>query len=105
MARLFRSKKGGARPDFHEEPVFSISHRLRRGAWSMCWLMLCRFSPVPLFAWRAAVLRLFGASIGEGTFIYPAVKIWAPWLLECEDMATIANGVEVYNPGGVRLGR
>jgi putative colanic acid biosynthesis acetyltransferase WcaF len=53
--------------------------------------------------WRILVLRLFGARVGKNNFIYPTCKIWAPWLLTTEDVVTIGPGVEVYNPGGVRL--
>jgi putative colanic acid biosynthesis acetyltransferase WcaF len=49
------------------------------------------------------VLRLFGGKIGNTNFIYPSCKIWAPWLLETEDVVTIGPRVEVYNPGGVKL--
>lgn len=56
-----------------------------------------------MHAWRILVLRIFGASIGKSNFIYPSCNIWAPWLLETQDVVTIGPGVEIYNPGGVRL--
>ncbi len=90
--------------DAYKRPIFSTYNKIRRLFWQISWLFLCRWTPAPLHAWRVVVLRLFGATIGKTNFIYPSCKIWAPWLLETEDVVTIAPGVEIYNPGGVFLG-
>lgn len=50
------------------------------------------------------MLRLFGAKLGRGVAVYPSARIWAPWMLQCDDMVAIANDVEIYNPSLVRLG-
>lgn len=100
MAHLFSVEPP---TDAYDRPCFSKADKLRRLAWSIAWWLLCRHTPRPLFAWRAWVLRRFGAKIGAGNYIYPKVSIWAPWLLETEDVVTLADGVEVYNPGGVVL--
>ena len=57
-----------------------------------------------MHAWRALVLRCFGAKIGRGCHIYPGAKIWAPWNLTCDDYAAIADGAEVYNPAPIHIG-
>lgn len=85
-------------------PVFSVKQRSRRFVWSIAWLILFRPTPAPLHKWRCALLRLFGAKIGCNNFIYPTARIWAPWLLETEDVVTIGPWAEVYNAGGVKLG-
>jgi putative colanic acid biosynthesis acetyltransferase WcaF len=56
-----------------------------------------------MFTWRACLLKLFGARLGQKNFIYPGAKIWAPWLLKTGDVVTIADRAEVYNPGGATL--
>jgi putative colanic acid biosynthesis acetyltransferase WcaF len=89
--------------DAYVHPVFSTKNKLKRFAWNICWLILCRWTPPPLHSWRVFVLRLFGGKIGDSNFIYPNCKIWAPWLLETENVVTIGPGVEIYNPGGVKL--
>lgn len=89
--------------DPYLQPTFTITNRLRRLLWIVSWSLLCRWTPRPLHAWRAFVLRLFGAKIGRGNAVYPDVNIWAPWLLETEDVVRIGPGVEIYNPGGVYL--
>lgn len=81
----------------------SLRSRLGRLAWGIVYALLFRPSPRPLHAWRALILRLFGARLGASCHIYPHAIIWAPWLLTCEDSVAIANGAEVYNPAGVTL--
>ena len=86
------------------KPVFSVREKLRRFVWSITWTLLCRWTPNPLHKWRIFILRSFGAIIGNQNFVYPTSKIWAPWLLQTDDVVTIGPRVEVYNPGGVKIG-
>lgn len=85
-------------------PAFPISNRLARAVWGVVYLTLFRPSPRPLHAWRVWLLRRFGAKIGPGCAIYPAVRIWAPWNLECGDVVAIADEVVIYNPQPISLG-
>lgn len=80
------------------------SDQLRRFVWSIVWNVCCRWTPTPLHGWRCFILRLFGARLGPQNFIYPSACIWAPWLLETEDVVTIARDVAVYNVGGLKIG-
>jgi len=57
-----------------------------------------------MHAWRAFLLRLFGATLGPNSRFYPASKIWAPWNLICADTVTAADGAILYNPAPMRLG-
>lgn len=90
--------------DAYIRPIFSTSSKIKRLTWQFIWFILCRYSPSPFHKWRCFILKLFGAKLGKNNFIYPNCKIWAPWLLETEDVATIGPRVELYNPGGVFLG-
>ena len=90
--------------DAYLKPSFPFADRLRRFLWGVSWLLLCRWTPNPMHAWRALVLRLFGARLGKNNHIYPTCKIWAPWYLQTEDVVTIGPGAEIYNPGGIRMG-
>ena len=91
-------------PDPLLRPMQSKSDQLRRLLWSMVWNVCCRWTPTPLHGWRCFVLRLFGARLGPRNFVYPSARIWAPWLLETEDVVTIARNVSVYNVGGLKIG-
>ena len=84
-------------------PSTSVGNRLGRFLWSGAYLLLVRPTPRPLHRWRALVLRAFGARLGANCRIYAGARIWAPWLLHCEDAVAIADGAVIYNPAGVRL--
>ncbi|MEO3407486.1 putative colanic acid biosynthesis acetyltransferase [Mucilaginibacter sp. CAU 1740] len=90
--------------DGYLRPVFSFKNKLKRACWNVTWLLLCRWTPKPMHRWRAFIVKAFGAKLGKRNVIYPDCIIWAPWLLETEDIVTIGPGVEIYNPGGVYLG-
>lgn len=90
--------------DPYLRPAFSSRDRFRRLAWNLCHALLYRPSPRPFHAWRALLLRLFGATMGPHCHFYPASKVWAPWNLVCADQVTAADGSEIYNPAPVHLG-
>lgn len=90
--------------DPYLRPAFSIRNRLRRLIWNTCWFLFYRWSPRPLHAWRAFLLRSFGATLGPNCHFYPASKIWAPWNLICADQVSAADGVEIYNAAPIRFG-
>lgn len=57
-----------------------------------------------MFAWRAFLLRSFGAKLAPGCKFYPGSKVWAPWNLACDQYVAVADGAEIYNPAPVRFG-
>jgi len=85
-------------------PAFSLSNRLRRVLWNIVYAVLYRLSPRPFHAWRAMLLRLFGAKLGPACHFYPRARVWAPWNLVCEDQVTAADGADIYNPAPMRFG-
>ena len=90
--------------DPYKMSATSLKNRAGRFLWHIVYVLLFRPSPRPLHAWRSMLLRLFGAEIGTGCHIYPGARIWAPWLLKCEDVVAIADEAVIYNPGLVILG-
>lgn len=90
--------------DPYLRPAFSARDRARRLAWNVCRALLFRPSPRPFHAWRAMLLRLFGATLGPGCHFYPGAKVYAPWNLVCADQVTAADGAEIYNPAPMRFG-
>ncbi len=81
-----------------------LSNRLARWSWNLAYRLLYRPTPIPLHAWRRAVLRLFGARVGRGAHPYPGCRIWAPWNLTMGDYSCLGNGVECYSVARVTLG-
>ena len=90
-------------PDPYLAPSTPWSSRARRALWGVVCGLLFRPSPRPAHAWRALLLRLFGAQLGPHCHIYPGARIWAPWNLVCEDAVCIADGAVIYNPAPVFL--
>jgi putative colanic acid biosynthesis acetyltransferase WcaF len=86
-------------------PSFPLRNRLARLCWNIVWLLCFRYTPVFLHAWRAAVLRAFGARVGRRAHVYPAVRIWAPWNIEVGEEAGIANDVILYSQDRISIGR
>jgi len=85
-------------------PQSSLGSRVGRLLWGVARLLLFRTSPRPCHAWRAMLLRLFGAKVGAKCHFYPGAAVWAPWNLRCEDRVTFADGVEIYNPSPMYFG-
>jgi putative colanic acid biosynthesis acetyltransferase WcaF len=94
----YRVAAPAAGEDAYTRPAFSLGNRLRRLVWNITWLVLFRISPRPFHAWRAMLLRLFGATLGPDCHFYPRAKVWAPWNLICADHVAAGDGVEIYNP-------
>jgi len=86
-------------------PSFSLTNRLYRVIWGLADTLFFRYSPRPCFAWRAFILRVFGAKVGKGVRVYAKTKIWAPWNLELGDECAIANGVILYSQGRIQISR
>jgi putative colanic acid biosynthesis acetyltransferase WcaF len=86
------------------QPQTSLGNRAGRLLWNIACALLFRLSPRPCHAWRALVLRCFGARLGRDCHIYPGCTIWAPWNLQCEDGAAIADGAVIYNAAKIHLG-
>jgi putative colanic acid biosynthesis acetyltransferase WcaF len=90
--------------DPYLRPAFAARERARRLVWNVCRALLYRTSPRPFHAWRAFLLRCFGATLEPGCSFYPASRVWAPWNLICADAVTVADGAEIYNPAPMRFG-
>ena len=84
--------------------AFPLSNKIKRIIWLLAWLVLARWTPPPLFAWRNLVLRAFGAKIGRGARIYSSVKIWLPRHLAVGEGAIVGRGAILYNQGTTTIG-
>jgi putative colanic acid biosynthesis acetyltransferase WcaF len=82
----------------------SLRNRLGRALWTIAWFLLYRPSPWFCGAWRRALLRLFGAAVGEGAQPGARCRIWAPWNLTMGKYSCLANDVDCYSVAPVKLG-
>jgi putative colanic acid biosynthesis acetyltransferase WcaF len=90
--------------DPYRGPSFTLGHRIQRQAWYVVQALLFRTSPRPFHAWRALLLRLFGARLGQGCHVYPGVQVWAPWNLQLGNFVGVADGVTLYNMDSIQIG-
>lgn len=90
--------------DPYTRPAFSFGNRAARLFWNVTWLLLYRPSPRPFHAWRAMLLRVFGAKLGPDCHFYPASRVWSPRNLVCADHVAAGDGVEIYNPSPMQFG-
>ena len=90
--------------DPHLQPSFSVANRVRRAVWNLCYVVLFRTSPRPFHAWRAMLLRIFGAKLAPNCHFYPKCRVWAPWNLVCEDTVGVGDDAELYNPSRLTIG-
>lgn len=58
----------------------------------------------PFSGFKIVLLRLFGATVGKGVRINPAVNIKYPWLLEIGDYSWIGERVWIDNLAKVTIG-
>jgi len=61
-------------------------------------------SPRIWWGWRRVLLRLFGASVGEGVHIYPTARIAIPWHLSLAQRCAVGDRVILYSLGKVSIG-
>jgi len=84
--------------------AFSFKSKCLRLLWMFVYPVAFRSTPRGCCnGWRCLLLRMFGAKIGVGAQINPAVKIWAPWNLEIEQYSAVDADVNIYNVGKVVL--
>lgn len=76
---------------------------LARVLWAAVW-PLFRCSPRPLWGWRRALLRLFGAQIGQGVHVYPTARVTMPWHLRIGDQAAVGDYARLYALGSITIG-
>ena len=90
--------------DSFTQPSFSLKNRVARAVWGVVWTLMFKPSPRWAHAWRAMLLRLFGAKLGGNCRIYAKVEIWAPWNLVCGDTVGIGDKAIIYNQAPISLG-
>ena len=84
---------------------WSRHEQLGRVLWALV-RPLFSLSPRPLWgwAWRRALLRMFGARVGSKAHICPGVKIFIPWNLNLGEACTIGDRAILYALGPITIG-
>jgi putative colanic acid biosynthesis acetyltransferase WcaF len=77
---------------------------LREGLWILTSLFLFRLCPLKLSALKCAVLRMFGAKVGQGVVIKPNVRITFPWKLTIGDHVWLGEECWLLNLAPISIG-
>lgn len=97
-------------PEYQDLSKFRVPHgfRGRSGVvvliWQVVQATLFGLSPQPLYAWRRALLRVFGAKIGDGVVIRPTARITYPWKVEIGAFSWIGDHAELYSLDRIVVG-
>jgi putative colanic acid biosynthesis acetyltransferase WcaF len=83
---------------------WTLKQRIGRVLWAIVQATLFRWSPHPFYAWRAMLLRAFGAKLGKGVLIRPSVRITIPWNLTMGDYAVVGDFAILYCLGPITMG-
>ncbi len=78
-----------------------------RWLWAAVQATVFRWSPRPWHAFRALLLRWFGADIPavSQVVVFPTVRITYPWRLRLEPRSMVGRNVTLYNLGRITLRR
>ena len=84
---------------------YARSESIRRLVWVGVQNTLFRWSPRPWHAWRAWLLRCFGAQIEDisRTVIFPTARVYFPWKLSLAPRTMVGRHVNLYNLAPIRL--
>ncbi len=63
-----------------------------------------RWTPRLLYGTRNALLRLFGAEVGQNVRIHPKATIYFPWNLSIGDWSSVGENALIYNLGPIEIG-
>jgi putative colanic acid biosynthesis acetyltransferase WcaF len=83
---------------------YALSWYVRRTIWVLVDATLFRWSFPRSESWRRFVLRCFGAKLSHTCKIKRSARVKHPWLLEMGEFSVIAEDVDVYNLGPIRIG-
>jgi putative colanic acid biosynthesis acetyltransferase WcaF len=78
--------------------------RLWQAAWFFFGLPVLRSSIIPSSALRVALLRLFGAQVGNGVVIKPGVQVKYPWHLKVGNDVWLGESCWIDNLTTVQIG-
>lgn len=90
--------------DFQLPKGFRGASALKVQLWWAIQSTLFAWSPQFLYGWRRALLRLFGAKIGEAVIVRPTAKITYPWKVEIGDFSWIGDRTTLYSLGPIKIG-
>ena len=83
---------------------YSSGNFMARFIWHFINAIVFKSSFFPLYSFKRAILKFFGADVGIGVIIKPNVNIKYPWKLKVGDYVWIGEGVWIDNLDFVSIG-
>lgn len=72
--------------------------------WWLVQATLFAHSPKFMYGWRRALLRAFGAQVGEGALIRPSVVVTYPWKVKIGKNTWVGDECTIYSLGEIEIG-
>jgi len=92
---------------YHQASAYSSpwsrAQKLRMLLWELSWMLMCRWTPKPMNAWRLMWLKVHGAKIYGYPFVHQRARIAIPWNLTLHDRACLGDGAVAYSLGEIEL--
>lgn len=83
---------------------WSMSARVLRVLWELCWFLFCAWTPKPANGWRLFWLGVFEARIHGTPFVHQRARITIPWKITLHDRACVGDRANLYSLGEIELG-
>ena len=87
----------------HASP-YTRRENVGRVLWSLAAATLFRLSPHNAYAWRAWLLRRFGATLGRNVRLRRSVQITIPWNLTLGENVSVGDDAVLYALGRITVG-
>lgn len=91
-------------PKARHVSVWTTRQKVARQLWYFVEATVFRFSPRPMYRWRAWLLRCFGAKVHPTARIRPTATVEVPWNLTVGADSSVGDGAILYCLGTVRIG-
>ena len=83
---------------------WTVTDRVLRILWEICWCLLCAWTPKPANPWRLFWLGVFSAKIHGTPFVHQRARIAIPWNLTLHDRACLGDRANAYSLGDIEIG-
>lgn len=87
-----------------ESSPWTFKEKVARAVWMLVGKPIFRLSFHNWYGFRARLLRLFGANIGQGVRIRPTADVEIPWNLRIGDGVTVGDHAVLYSLGTITIG-
>ena len=92
------------RLDLYQNPEYQPGPWWKRALWHCCNALIFNNGLFPFSSLKVGLLKVFGASVGNGVTIKPNVNIKHPWLLNLGSNVWIGENVWIDNLVQVTIG-